>query len=79
MGSSRDGPTQHCPGLGLKWTPLAAQFLGEKHSHGGLRFRNPACLSPLPLQQTSPPKPFPVLLCFFHLTLMAFVVLHLTF
>lgn len=58
MDSSRGGPTQHCPGLGLEWTPLAAQFLGEKHSHGGLGFRNPACLSPLPLQQTSAPSPF---------------------
>lgn len=61
MGSSRGGRPQHCPGLGLKWTLLAAQFEGEKHSHGGLGFRNPACLSPLPFQQTSPPSPPPAL------------------
>lgn len=55
MSSSRDRPPQHCPGLGLKWTLLAAQFEREKHSHGSLGFRNPACLSPLPLQQISSP------------------------
>ena len=57
MGSSRGGHPQPCPGLGLKWTLLAAQFEGEKHSHEGLGFRNPTCLLPLPLQQTSTPHP----------------------
>ena len=67
MGSSRGGHPQPCPGLELKWTLLAAQFEGEKHSHEGLGFRNPACLLLLPLQQISspPPKPFLALLCFF--------------